>query len=240
MKVDEVMRSYPEMIGSLSRRDLMKYASAGAMLATGAGFLTATASAQEPTPGGVWSVTLAGNPTAYPITAPGGINDVLVNKTLYNCLTQYTLEDGAIQVVGDLAESWEVNEDLSQYTFTLKPGVTWHDGTPLTAADVVFTIESMLNPDVTASQRGNIALRREKKNMFSGPAAPAPPPRSDMWVLDSPSGVLSAGCAHAQNPSQINTTPLCPPRCAAARRPRSAARSPAQSRTAARPGWPRP
>jgi peptide/nickel transport system substrate-binding protein len=157
VKVDEVMRSYPEMIGSLSRRDLMKYASAGAMMATSAGFLTATASAQEPTPGGVWSVTLAGNPTAYPITAPGGINDVLVNKTLYNCLTQYTLEDGAIQVVGDLAESWEVNEDLSQYTFTLKPGVTWHDGTPLTAADVVFTIESMLNPDVTASQRGNIA-----------------------------------------------------------------------------------
>jgi peptide/nickel transport system substrate-binding protein len=127
------------------------------MLAATAGLRTAAVSAQEPTPGGVWSVTLAGNPTAYPITAPGGINDVLVNKTLYNCLTQYTLVDGGIQVVGDLAESWEPNEDLSQFTFILKSGVTWHDGQPLTSADVVFTIESMLNPDVTASQRGNIS-----------------------------------------------------------------------------------
>ena len=157
MTVDELIRVSPETFGHLSRRDLIKVAVAGSMVATGAGFLTDRASAQEPTPGGVWSVTLAGNPTAYPITAPGGINDILVNKTLYNNLTQYTMVDGAIQVVGDLAESWEPNEDLSQYTFTLKPGVTWHDGTPFTSADVVFTIESMLNPDVTASQRGNIA-----------------------------------------------------------------------------------
>ncbi|MBX3069802.1 MAG: twin-arginine translocation signal domain-containing protein [Thermomicrobiales bacterium] len=157
MKVsfEDLMHHVPGM----SRRDLMKYASASAATAAGLGILQGSAFAQdaEPTPGGVWSVTLAGNPTAYPITAPGGINDVLVNKTLYNCLTQYILVDGGIQVVGDLAESWEASDDLSQYTFTLREGITWHDGTPLTSADVVFTIESMLNPDVTASQRGNIA-----------------------------------------------------------------------------------
>ncbi len=38
-----------------------------------------------------------------------------------------------------LAESWEWNEDDTVITYTLRPGVTWHDGTPLTAADVRFS-----------------------------------------------------------------------------------------------------
>jgi len=162
MDFNDLANRHPGTFGTLSRRDWLKLSSVGAAAVAGglplAGF-SASALAQDasPTPGGIWIMSLAGNPTAYPLTAPGGINDILVNKVLYNNLVQYLLVDGVIELVGDLAESWEANEDLTEFTFVLKPGFTWHDGTPVTSADVVFTIESILNPDINATSRGNIA-----------------------------------------------------------------------------------
>jgi len=107
--------------------------------------------------GGVWRMAITANPTAYPITAPGALTDILVNKTIYNSLVQYRLEDDAIEVVPDLAESWEAASDLSEYTFKLKSGVTWHDGQPLTAEDVKFTMDAVLDPNVNASGRGVVS-----------------------------------------------------------------------------------
>jgi len=107
--------------------------------------------------GGVWRMAITANPTAYPITAPGALTDILVNKTIYNCLVQYRLEGDAIEVVPDLAESWEAAADLSEYTFKLKSGVTWHDGQPLTAEDVKFTMDAVLDPNVNASGRGVVS-----------------------------------------------------------------------------------
>jgi peptide/nickel transport system substrate-binding protein len=53
----------------------------------------------------------------------------------------------------DLAESWEANPDGTHYTFTLRQGVTWHDGQPFTANDVKFTWELIAHPEnVTAAQ----------------------------------------------------------------------------------------
>ncbi|QTD43442.1 ABC transporter substrate-binding protein [Sporosarcina sp. Te-1] len=47
--------------------------------------------------------------------------------------------------VTDIAESYDMSEDKVTYTFTLKQGITFHDGKPLTAEDVIFTIESILD-----------------------------------------------------------------------------------------------
>jgi peptide/nickel transport system substrate-binding protein len=163
MQIEELVSRYPQIAAQLNRRDWLKVAAAGSIAVAGglSSGLGRQVSAQDATaaaaPTGTWTLSLAGNPTAYPITAPGGINDVLVNKVLYNNLVQYRLVEGAIEIHGDLAESWESNADLTQYTFKLFPGITWHDGTPFTSADVVFTIESMLLPDVNASNKGNIS-----------------------------------------------------------------------------------
>lgn len=45
---------------------------------------------------------------------------------------------------GDLAESWSISDDGLVYTFNLHDGVTWHDGEPLTSADVEFTFERIM------------------------------------------------------------------------------------------------
>lgn len=55
------------------------------------------------------------------------------------------------QPMPDLAESWEASEDATEFTFKLRDGVTFHDGTPANAADVVATYEAILNPDIPAS-----------------------------------------------------------------------------------------
>jgi peptide/nickel transport system substrate-binding protein len=75
-------------------------------------------------------------------------SDLIPTTLLYSALTKQA-EDGSI--VGDLADSWETSEDGLEWTFTLKSGVTFHDGSDFTAQDVVDSVEYVLNPD-TASQ----------------------------------------------------------------------------------------
>lgn len=62
------------------------------------------------------------------------------------------------QLMGDLAESWEVSEDGTVFTFKLREGVTWHDGEPFTAADVLFTFERILTPATGARLHTNFLV----------------------------------------------------------------------------------
>ncbi len=160
MRIEALQRELARSGVQVSRRDLLQLAAAGGAALAAGPLLTDTVAAQDaltPTPGGIWRMAIAGTPTVYPITAPAALVDLLVNKTIYNNLTQYQLVDGAIQAVPDLAESWESNAELNQWTFRLRSGVLWHDGTPLTSADVKFTFETLLNPEVDASARGVIS-----------------------------------------------------------------------------------
>lgn len=67
-----------------------------------------------------------------------------INILIFNGLTGH---DGDNQVVPALAESWEFDADTCTYTFHLVEDAKWHDGEPVTADDVKFTIEAIMNPD---------------------------------------------------------------------------------------------
>ncbi len=58
----------------------------------------------------------------------------------------------------DLAESWEISEDGSAYTFKLRENAAWHDGTPVTANDVAFTFTLALDPDTLSKLSGKLSL----------------------------------------------------------------------------------
>lgn len=58
------------------------------------------------------------------------------------------------QLTPDLAESWTMSTDETVYTFTLRNDATFHDGTPVTATDVVFTISLAQDNDLKSSLRG--------------------------------------------------------------------------------------
>lgn len=52
------------------------------------------------------------------------------------------------KLIPALATEWSHNDDYTEFTFTIREGVTWQDGEPLTADDVVFSFnDSMLNPN---------------------------------------------------------------------------------------------
>jgi ABC-type oligopeptide transport system substrate-binding subunit/class 3 adenylate cyclase len=54
-------------------------------------------------------------------------------------------------IVPSLAERWEISDDGLRYVFHLREGLTWSDGTPLTAHDVEFGIKRVLNPESPGS-----------------------------------------------------------------------------------------
>jgi peptide/nickel transport system substrate-binding protein len=65
---------------------------------------------------------------------------------LYNQLVQYSEVAPTDKIVPDLARSWEVSKDGLVYTFHLHENVKWTDGKPLTASDVVFSLDRMVKP----------------------------------------------------------------------------------------------
>jgi len=139
----------------VGRRELLRLAAlAGVGLAGAFDPFPAGAAAAR---GGVWRMAIPGNPTAYPITIPGKLVDILVDKTLFSTLVKYELRAGAIQVVPDLAESWTANASLTEYTFRLRRNAKWHDGRPVTADDVKFSIDAQLNPKVNAGMAGVVS-----------------------------------------------------------------------------------
>jgi len=66
-----------------------------------------------------------------------------VGSMIYSGLVRY---DKDLNLRGELAESWESSRDCLELKFKLRRNVKWHDGHPFTAADVVFTYETMVNP----------------------------------------------------------------------------------------------
>src|SRR5215203_3709613 len=76
------------------------------------------------------------------------IYNPLLSQTEIAVFSNLLRFDPMLTPTPQLAKTWEISEDGLTYTFHLAENATWHDGTPLTAHDVVFTIETALQPEV--------------------------------------------------------------------------------------------
>ena len=56
------------------------------------------------------------------------------------------------QIIGDLAIGWDVSPDGSTYRFFIHPDANWHDGQPVTAGDIVFSLDRITDPDEIRTQ----------------------------------------------------------------------------------------
>lgn len=79
-----------------------------------------------------------------PLYAPASDIDSDLSRLVYSGLLRQDPQEGLIP---DLATSFQVSEDQKTYTFTLRDNAKWHDGSPVTAADVIFTITAIQNPE---------------------------------------------------------------------------------------------
>ncbi|MFO7569488.1 MAG: peptide-binding protein [Smithellaceae bacterium] len=75
-----------------------------------------------------------------------------IGGMVYNGLVKY---DKDMNVVGDLAESWEITQSGLVITFKLRKGVRWHDGKPFTAADVLYTYLVTIDPKTPTAYGGD-------------------------------------------------------------------------------------
>ncbi|OPY70486.1 MAG: Oligopeptide-binding protein AppA precursor [Syntrophorhabdaceae bacterium PtaU1.Bin034] len=71
---------------------------------------------------------------------------------VFNGLVKY---DKNLNIVGDLAESWDFSTDKLAITFHLRKNVRWHDGQPFTARDVLFTYQATVDPKTPTAYAGD-------------------------------------------------------------------------------------
>ncbi|WP_291158458.1 ABC transporter substrate-binding protein [Hyphomicrobium sp.] len=115
----------------ISRRTFNLGATAGM-----AGLLSAKRVLATPARGGVLTMLLAGEPIALSAIAYSGPTRN-VSPKIQEGLVAFDLEGNPKP---QLATSWWISPDRKTYGFTLRPNVRWHDGQPLTSADVAYSI----------------------------------------------------------------------------------------------------
>ncbi len=104
----------------------------------------------EPVTGGVYTEGLIGAFSRLnPLLDTYNLVDQDVNRLLYNSLIRFD-DRGLPQA--ELAESWGISMDATVYNFSLRTDAVWHDGQPVTSADVIFTIDMMQDPDLPISE----------------------------------------------------------------------------------------
>lgn len=127
----------------------------------------------QPVAGGTYREGILGTfNTANPLYATSDV-DSTVSRLLFASLLKHNQQN---KLVGDLAASYEVNTVGTVYTVHLKPGLRWHDGRSLTSADVLFTYQSIQNPDAKSPFRGS----------WQGIVVTAPDPATVVFTLPGP------------------------------------------------------
>lgn len=93
--------------------------------------------------GGVLRVATISEPTSMDPITTNNIPSRIVFMQIHEGLVAY---DKDLNVTPRLAESWDISDDGTTYTFHLRSGITFHNGDPLTANDVKYTFDEALNP----------------------------------------------------------------------------------------------
>lgn len=128
----------------IGRREFLKAGTAGLALAALAPSLILTALAEEPTRGGTLQLGFSADPAGFdPARGPSGMSHVVIEQ-VYSTLM--SLDPDAVPYP-DLAEKYEQSADGLEYTFHLRKGVKFHDGSELTAEDVKFTFDRLRAKD---------------------------------------------------------------------------------------------
>lgn len=108
-------------------------------------FASGNAEAQTPKRGGELVFAISAEAPHYDPHASDTYATLHFAGPFYSTLLRFNL-DKFPELEGDLAKSWTAAPDLMTYTFKLQEGVKFHDGTPLTSADVKATYDRLRNP----------------------------------------------------------------------------------------------
>ncbi len=101
----------------------------------------------QPTPsqGGTYTEALIGSfQRLNPLLDANNQPDRDIDRLIFSGLIRF---DGRGIPQPDLAESWGISKDGTIYNFALRTNATWHDGVPISADDIIFTVDMMRSED---------------------------------------------------------------------------------------------
>src|SRR5881397_4296217 len=154
-------------------------------------------------PAGTLVVGLVAEPVNLDPAQVTDLNSNRVGRRIVETLV--TFPEEITQIVPGLAESWSVSRDGLKYTFKLRKGVSFHDGTPLNAEAVKFSIERQIIPEHPFNKLGKYPFA----NYFFGnvKAVEAVDPQTVEFVLKEPRAsflaVMTAGAASIVSPTAV-------------------------------------
>jgi peptide/nickel transport system substrate-binding protein len=100
----------------------------------------------QPAEGGVYTEGLVGSiGRLNPVLDYYEAADHAVDRLIYSGLIRF---DDRGQPNSDLAETWGISQDGKTYNFSIRQNAVWHDGQPVTSADVLFTIDLLRNDNM--------------------------------------------------------------------------------------------
>ena len=144
----------------ISRRNFLKVAGVGAAAMglaacggskSGSTATSGSASSAGSTTGGVNTAGFTVQYGPNPETLDPALNSAIDGaNTIITIFEPLLLIDENNEVIGGQAESWEASEDGLTWTFTMRDGLKWSDGTDLTAKDFEYSFKRMANPDTAA------------------------------------------------------------------------------------------
>lgn len=157
----------------LTRRGVIAGSAAGFTVAGLATLDGARAQGTAPKRGGTLTMPLTPEPPVLVFGVNSQGPTLIAGSKIYQGLLKYSPK---LEPLPELAKSWEVSEDRRTYTFRLQDGVRFHDGMPMTADDVVFSVMKF-HMELSPRARGVFANIEE---------ATAPDPLTVRMVLKAP------------------------------------------------------
>jgi len=154
----------------LTRSELLKKAGAAGILLGAPALLAACGDSAQPAgapnagtvgeipeqPGGTMRIALpAGVGGALDPQVPASLHARIRNWNVFDNLFMF---DNAGKLVPSLAEEATPNADATEWTIRLKSDVLFHDGSPLTVEDVIYSLKRILDPKTAAEGMGQIAM----------------------------------------------------------------------------------
>jgi len=151
----------------------------------------AAPAAETPRRGGILLAVIGADPPSLDPHQESTFANIQLVAPLYSTLLQFDPQAFG-KIIGDLATEWKIAPDGLTYTFKLRQGVRFHDGSPLTATDVKATYDKIVGPPE--------GVRSVRKNAYTAvQMIEAPDPATLIFRLRFPSASLLGNLASPWN-----------------------------------------
>ncbi|MDO8531074.1 MAG: ABC transporter substrate-binding protein [Dehalococcoidia bacterium] len=118
---------------------------------------TRAAPSDQPKPGGRLILMASDNTATLDAQQEVGVTTYTITGPAYERLVQFDPRTGD-KIVGDMAESWSVSSDGKVYTFKVRQGVKFHNGDPMTADDILFDLQRIIDPPAGVNSKAKPLL----------------------------------------------------------------------------------